>query len=782
MEVDAHTHVKYLKKTLDVTRKINQMLVVEKDPEELINKACNILVDIKKYYFSWIILFDKDLNITSIRSAGCAIGFDALKESILLGNLPEPLEKKDLVVCDKPQHNCPLKLSNSQWSSFIAPLQIDDQIHGLICSAVPNEYAHNQVERETYIDITNNIGFALSGLKEQQGLRIIFNETPEGFVTLRKTFDIVDVNPAFCKIVKSTKDELVGKNMFQLLKKFAFYAEQSDFTELINKLYLGADLKQFELRYCNKVYSITANLKTFSKYIFASVRDVTHEKFEQDLVIKSESKYRSLVNSLNDSLFILQDGVIKFVNPNLCKVSGYSEEELVGNDFTLFIAPEEVNKIISIHNKRLNGSSVNSYYESVATTKTGAKVPVDVNVIPTEYEDRPALQVLLKDISDYVDRNKQLQLEKNRAEESRKKLYDSEKLVSTLIQSMPSGFLMIGEDYKIYRVNDQTCKITGYSKEELEGAYCDIICPKGSKSKECPVWEKGVDSFSGMDTSVKCCDGFNTPVLKNAQTITIDGKRYILESFQDITNLKNTEKELIYAKEKAEESDRLKTAFLANMSHEIRTPIHGILGFADLLKASEIEDKEQQTYVNIIHSSGERMLSTINDIIDISKIESGSTELFMRPLKLSDFINHLYMFFAPQAQSKGIDLLVDIKEEDRIKRMVTDEDKLNSIVTNLLRNAIKFTEQGQIVFGYKKLENSIEFYVSDTGRGIQENHQEAIFQRFMQADNTYSREFEGSGLGLAISKSFAEMLGGSIYLESELGKGSTFFVRLPYKG
>jgi len=255
----------------------------------------------------------------------------------------------------------------------------------------------------------------------------------------------------------------------------------------------------------------------------------------------------------------------------------------------------------------------------------------------------------------------------------------------------------------------------------------------------------------------------------------------IMGTHTDISELKKIQNDLIQAKIKAEESDRLKSAFLANMSHEIRTPMNGILGFADLLASDDLEKSEIKEYLEIIKSSGTRMLETINDIIDISKIEAGQTEIVLSEINLNDQISYMYNFFLPEAKKKGISLVFTKGLEDKDAKLLTDHQKLIGIFTNLLKNALKFTHNGNIKFGYTKRAHEILFYVSDTGIGIEPERQDAIFDRFVQADLTITKPYEGSGLGLSISKGFVNLLGGKIWLHSEPGTGTTFYFTLPDK-
>jgi signal transduction histidine kinase len=248
----------------------------------------------------------------------------------------------------------------------------------------------------------------------------------------------------------------------------------------------------------------------------------------------------------------------------------------------------------------------------------------------------------------------------------------------------------------------------------------------------------------------------------------------------DITDRKQLEQKLRIARVHAEQSDHLKSAFLANMSHEIRTPMNGILGFAELLKQPDLSGEQQQKFINIIEKSGKRMLNIINDIVSISKIESGNMEISISESNINEQIEYIYTFFKPEVEKKGMQLFFKNGLPAKQAAIKTDREKIYAILTNLVKNAIKYSDIGTIEIGYQLKNHDLEFFVKDTGIGISPDKQKIIFDRFIQADITDKRAHQGAGLGLSISKAYIEMLGGNIWVESNEGNGSMFYFTIPY--
>ncbi len=268
--------------------------------------------------------------------------------------------------------------------------------------------------------------------------------------------------------------------------------------------------------------------------------------------------------------------------------------------------------------------------------------------------------------------------------------------------------------------------------------------------------------------------------LRASELKQIDTYQKLLEKSKQI-EIQN--EQLLIANKKATESDRLKSAFLANMSHEIRTPMNGILGFASLLNDPGLKTENQQEYIKIIEKSGARMLNLINEIIDISKIESGIKEIHKSSVNLNEMLEDCYCFFKPEAGEKQIDFKITKNIGNNYALIKTDREKLNSILTNLIKNSIKYTFRGSVEIGCDLNESKTEavFQVKDSGIGIPKDRQTAIFERFIQADIEDKMAHQGAGLGLAIAKAYVEMLKGRIWLESEENTGSTFYFTIPYE-
>ena len=371
-------------------------------------------------------------------------------------------------------------------------------------------------------------------------------------------------------------------------------------------------------------------------------------------------------------------------------------------------------------------------------------------------------------------KNKELQKSKEKAEESENKF-------RTVFKQHNSVQLLIDPaNGNIVDVNQAACDFYGYSYQELTSIKIEDINQYSKKLIKSEMQAAINNERNYFEFKHKLSNGTVRNVEVYSNPIQIDDKKHLISIIHDITARKIAEKELIKAKEHAEESDRLKSAFLSNMSHEIRTPMNGILGFSSLLKQPGLKGEEQQKYIQIIEKAGARMLNIINDIVSISSIESGLMKVDLQESNINEQIEYIYTFFKPEVEAKGMELSFKNTLPSKEAIIKTDREKVFAILTNLVKNAIKYTNKGSIEFGYNKKEDYIEFFVKDTGIGIPKDRQEAIFERFIQADLEDKMARQGAGLGLAISKAYVEMLSGKIWVESQEGKGSTFYFTIPY--
>jgi PAS domain S-box-containing protein len=369
-------------------------------------------------------------------------------------------------------------------------------------------------------------------------------------------------------------------------------------------------------------------------------------------------------------------------------------------------------------------------------------------------------------------------------EEDRKRTEEKIRQLSQAVEQSPVTIVITNTKGEIEYVNSKFVETTGFTAEEVLGKNPRILKSGYTSTNEYKeLWQTvatgkewhGEFHNKRKDGTLFWESATISPIL-NAE----GNSTHFIAIKEDITQRKKVEKELLKSKERAEESDRLKLAFLANMSHEIRTPMNGILGFTELLKEPKLTGEEQREYINIIEKSGKRMLNIINDIISISKVESGQVDILLSETNVNEQIEYLQTFFKPEAKQKGIQLHISKQLPFKEAVIKTDREKLYAILTNLIKNAIKFTNEGTIEFGCEKKGENLEFFVKDTGLGISKSQKKIIFERFRQANETISRSHEGSGLGLAISKAYVEKLGGKIWVESKEGKGSAFYFTIPF--
>ncbi|MGM0566363.1 MAG: PAS domain S-box protein [Bacteroidota bacterium] len=486
-----------------------------------------------------------------------------------------------------------------------------------------------------------------------------------------------------------------------------------------------------------------------------------HEKLKQ-----SEEKFRGLFREHSAVKLIINpaNGAITEANNAAADFYGWTVEEL--EQMNIFqintLPPNKINEEMehALENRK-------TIFEFKHRKADGSICNVEVFGSRVQMEGKAYIHSIVHDISE------------------KKKVEEKFKLISRSVEQSPVSIVITDANGMIEYTNPAFNQISGYSFEEVKGKNPRIL-QSGEHSKDFykELWDT---ILAGRDWKGEFHDKKKNGELywEQAEISPIIDENGEITHFvgikEDITEKKKVFEDLKAAKEKAEESDRLKTAFLANMSHEIRTPMNGILGFADILKDSDFTSEEKDEYIEVIHRSGQRLMNTVSDIVEISKIEAGIVNIERQETNLNPPLEEIINFFRPEAQKKGLKINLDKLLPENQSAIITDKHKFEAILTNLVENAIKYTDEGQINVGADIKNDWVEFYVKDTGIGVPKHRQKAIFNRFEQADISDTRAFEGSGLGLAISKSYIEMLGGKIWLESEENKGSVFYFTLPVK-
>ncbi len=357
-------------------------------------------------------------------------------------------------------------------------------------------------------------------------------------------------------------------------------------------------------------------------------------------------------------------------------------------------------------------------------------------------------------------------------------LKESERRFRVLANASDQAVFIVDRGYCI-DANNKASEMLGYTYKEMLGAYAiDFIAPEFRNLVNKNMLSNYTKPYEVMGVRK---DGSKFPILIHGRMLEYKGKKVRLTTVRDLTWEKENEKEILKAKERAEESDKLKTAFLANMSHEIRTPMNGIIGFSEMFLQPGLTDETRREYAKIVIESSQQLLSIVNNILDISRIEAGQVKIETEIVNIPGLIKDLYSFFEPRANDKAIMLVTQPDKTNEAGNIYADKTKLTQILSNLLSNALKFTQTGHVKLGYNLEGDNIHFFVRDTGIGIPDELHDKVFERFRQAELELTRQYGGAGLGLSISKKLVELMGGRIWLESTEGVGSTFNFTVPYK-
>lgn len=496
---------------------------------------------------------------------------------------------------------------------------------------------------------------------------------------------------------------------------------------------------------------------------------------KQAALAESEAKYWLLAENSGDVIFVLDKEMrYTYISPAIKNLRGYEVDEAIVQTLSQVLTPDSYTLATEwigdlFFNRPFEPGQMETEktLEFEMTCKDGSTVWTEVKgkLISDENGLPSGIVGVTRDIS----------LRRKATEELRK--------LSRAVEQSPESILITNAKGDIEFCNPAIMQVTGYSREEIIGQNPRIF-NSGTTSKEeyKEIWDtitsgkiwKGEFLNKRKNGELFWETASITPVTDSLGRIT-----HYLAIKKDISEQKEMTAELIEAKEKAEENDRLKSAFLANMSHEIRTPLNSIIGFSDLLLDPFFEAEQHAEFAKIIRENGRNLLAIISDIMDLSKIEAGQVNLKRQSFSVTQLINSIRDEFSFKAKEKGIELRLAPSNPKNEIVIQSDSEKIWQILVNFVSNAIKFTKKGYIEIGIQIEGDLIQFHVKDTGIGIPEEYHDTIFERFRQVESAYTRQYGGNGLGLPISKNLAKLLGGTVWMESEVGIGSTFFFNLP---
>ncbi|KUO67692.1 MAG: hypothetical protein APF83_05705 [Lutibacter sp. BRH_c52] len=674
-----------------------------------------------------------------------------------------------------------------------------------------NEITHIQGICE---DITERKNADDLFFENNQRLKDQFNHTPLASIIWDADFNVLDWNSSAERIFGYSVEEARKNNIKDLITPAHIASEMQKIRE---------DLLTQETNHRNTIENITKSGDTITCVwynvilkdaagnvtgVASLVDDITERIKSKQLLEKSERKYRDIFEKSVDAVLIIKDGYFVECNEAAVKMFGLDREKLFSihpSKISPKFQPEGINSFEkSEEMMKIALEKGSNRYRCNQKHLDGHIFPTEITLTRINKEDEGfTVHVVISDITERV-----------KKEVLEDVLYNISKAALTTSDFKEFSLFVRNELHKIIDTsnfylaiyNEETDMITtpvfvddievveefsaknslkGYvikSKKPLivnQKAHQELI-----KNKQVELIGEHAEIWVGVPLMIqeKCIGAIVVQSYEDENAYTEDDVQlleFVADQISTTIQRKKVENELNNALLQAQESDRLKSAFLANMSHEIRTPMNGIIGFSELCLDPNITKEKQKEYANIVIKSSKRLLSIVNDILDISKIEAGLETLNLEAINLNKMFDELMTFYKPIAKENNIQLICEKGLENFKSSVETDKTKLNQVLTNLLSNAFKFTDKGSITFGYELIENNLQFYVKDTGIGVEENLQNKIFDRFSQGNLDLSKQHKGTGLGLAITKRIVELFNGEIWLNSS-NQGTSIYFTIPY--
>ena len=674
-----------------------------------------------------------------------------------------------------------------------------------------NETTHIQGISE---DITEHKKADDLFFESNQRLKDQFNHTPLASIIWDLDFNVLEWNNSAQRIFGYSAEE----------------AKECNIKDLITSPHLADEMKEFRVKMLNQKDGNKGSNENITKSgkiitcdwynvplkdaegkvigVASLVDDITERMKSKKLLENSERKYRDIFEKAIDAILILKDGFFVDCNDAALKMFGLDKETL----FSIHPAqlspekqPDGASSLLKAEEMmKIALEKGSNRYRCNQKHIKGHVFPTEVTLTRINENDEGfTIHVVISDITDRV-----------KKEVLENVLYNISKAALTTSDFKEFSLFVRNELHKIIDTsnfyialhNEETDMITtpvfvddiedveefsaknsltGYvikSKKPLilnKEAHQELI-----RNKEVALIGEHAKIWIGVPLFIqeKCIGAIVVQSYEDENAYNendVQLLEFVADQISTTIQRKKVENELNLALLQAQESDRLKSAFLANMSHEIRTPMNGIIGFSELCLDPNITKEKQKEFANIVIKSSKRLLSIVNDILDISKIEAGAVTLHLENVSLNKLLDELETFFKPIARENNLILTCEKGLENFKSTVETDKVKLNQVLTNLLSNAFKFTDTGSVSFGYQLIENSLQFYVKDTGIGVDDDLQNKIFDRFSQGNLNLSKQHKGTGLGLAITKKIIELFNGKIWLNSS-DQGTTIYFTIPY--
>ena len=581
---------------------------------------------------------------------------------------------------------------------------------------------------------------------------------------------ILESNQAFAVILGKQVHECIGKNAYDLVppELAAKRREKADEALRTGKIITYEDERVG--RFNRFMFVPIADKEGKLTQLSITVEDITELKIAEKEALKSNIVSNALIEQIPGPVVIMdtRGRVVQWNTYERDVIVGKSEREMANTLVIETIHPDD---------RELVGEKISSLFQS--DHEDSAEVRILIHGGPEfRWYKISAKRIILNNTpfligiaTDFTDHKLAEDAALKHSEDRFKTLFEEHSAVKLVIEASTAN---------IIDANQAAADFYGWSIEELRTMNMVDINTTIPEQPELSIDKIRMTGTHPVIFEHRLADGTLRTVEAYATKINIEGKDVFYAIIHDITLQKQMHEELVAAKEKAEETDRLKSDFLATITHELRTPMNGILGFSELLMDPELPHEESVEFIDLIHQSGLRLLTLINELIDLARIEAGEAMVQQVDTNVNMLLKDLTNFFKLEIHKKGLRLSCAPELSDSESIIKTDSAKLTQILTNLVNNALKFTFSGGIDIGYTRQNGMLEFYVKDSGIGIPVAMQEKIFERFIQVDNPLTRQIEGSGLGLSIAKGYVAMLGGTIRVESVENKGTTFTFTLPY--